>query len=202
MDANKFRALMGKVESGDYETGNVDASQLDRDPKQDSDYQSQDTGMQMEQYATAQPQQNSSGPFKNPNSKVPDFIKQAMAESAGNANVSGVLYKNINKSKMPDFIKQAMLDKPIDPHNPNTNLYNESAPPTPPQQPAHSKQRFNEQRSTQQFAGLTESQIREIVQDEMINFFANQFKTKLSESVERQVLDNLVDRGILKKKKK
>jgi len=182
IDVNRLKAMLGgakaimqKVESGNYETGNVD-----------------------------------------PRALTEDTIQQVASERGGGrpsqrpASNEG-MYKNLEKSKMPEAIKKAMLENPIPvPNSPNYTFaledvmdYEKDEKRVPPPKVPQRKAALTENRMQQheELVGLTESQVRDIVNDEMVNFLSKYFVKNLREETQKKVIQQLIKEGKLKVKK-
>ena len=170
------KKLMDKVESGDYETGHVDARALTEDGVQ---------GMMAEGVA----------PRRAQTSHAPAMIDNDM----------------ISKSRMPEAIKRAMIENPI----PQATMYGDTftledveqfardEKPFSPKTPVtkrNTQQPISENR-VQQMVGLSESQVRTIVKDEIIEFLTKYFTKSLSEDVQNKVIKQLLETGKIKVKK-
>jgi hypothetical protein len=178
------RAIMDKVESGNYETGHVDGRALNEDGIQ-----------QMMAEGITRPQ-----------------VQHAVAPQI---NANQPMYKNINSSKMPSVIKEAMMKSPIPQMTGPNHTFNyedvaDQVPPqrTPqfPQTPRTNPQPVYEQ---QQIGAnnngtftVSESALRAIVKDCLLEFMTQTFTQNLSEDVIKKTITTLVKEGKLNVKKK
>jgi len=178
------RAIMDKVESGNYETGHVDGRALNEDGIQ-----------QMMAEGITRPQ-----------------VQHAVAPQI---NANQPMYKNINSSKMPSVIKEAMMKSPIPQMTGPNHTFNyedvaDQVPPqrTPqfPQTPRTNPQPVYEQ---QQIGAnnngtftVSESALRAIVKDCLLEFMTQTFTQNLSEDVIKKTITTLVKEGKLNVKRK
>ena len=180
------RAIMNKVETGDYTTGNVDGRALNEDGVQ----QMMAEGITRPQVAVA-PQMQANQP----------------------------MYKNIDSSRMPAAIKEAMMKSPIPQGNGvnhTFNLEDVQAPQAPqqqrvaqqyPQTPRTNPQPVYEQQ--QPIGGnangtftVSESALRAIVNDMLLEFMTKTFAQSLSEDVIKKTIGTLIKEGKISVKKK
>lgn len=178
------RAIMDKVESGNYETGHVDGRALNEDGVQQM--MAEGITRPMVQHAVA-PQMNANQP----------------------------MYKNMNTSKMPSAIKEAMMQTPIPQMSGPSHTFNyedvaEHAPqqraPQFPSTPRTNPQPVYEQ---QQIGAnnngtftVSESALRAIVKDCLLEFMTQTFTQNLSEDVIKKTITTLVKEGKLNVKRK
>ena len=181
------RAIMNKVETGDYTTGNVDGRALNEDGVQ----QMMAEGITRPQVAVA-PQMQANQP----------------------------MYKNIDSSRMPAAIKEAMMKSPIPQGNGvnhTFNLEDVQAPQAPqqqrvaqqyPQTPRTNPQPVYEQQQQQVGANangtftVSESALRAIVNDMLLEFMTQTFTQNLSEDVIKKTIGTLIKEGKISVKKK
>lgn len=179
------KAIMNKVETGDYEVGNVDARALNEEGVQ----QMMAEGITRPQQAVA-PQMQAQQP----------------------------LYKNMNTSKMPAAIKEAMMKTPIPQmtgpnHTFNLEDVQENAPQQrAPQFPSTPKTQPRQQMvyEQQQPVGanpngtftVSESALRAIVKDVLLEFMTTTFTQNLSEDVIKKTITTLIKEGKINVKKK
>jgi hypothetical protein len=168
----KSRAVMKTVESGSYETGNVDGNALVQETV--------DT-LPSGQAPTASRHSNNAHQITESmidNSKLPDAIKQAMKNSpipqaTGPTHtftlddVQGLVEK---KLPIPSSKQKQVVRENIQPP-----IYEQSN-------------------------SLSENNIRLIVQEEMTKFFSGYFMKQITETIQKQTIKNLLDSGIIKKK--
>jgi len=178
------KAIMNKVETGDYTTGNVDARALSEDGVQEMMAE----GITRPQHAVA-PQMQSNQP----------------------------LYKNMATSKMPSAIKEAMMASPIPQGNGLNHTFNlEDVQPQQPQQ-YRAPQKYPSTPNTnpqpvyeQQGIGansngtftVSESALRAIVNDMLLDFMTKTFTQSLSEDVIKKTIGTLIKEGKISVKKK
>jgi hypothetical protein len=187
------KALMNKVESGNYEEGNV---HMDTSV----------TGSQLvegngQQQAAAQPRPNAT------NNVAPQIVN-------GKAH-----YKNMSTSKMPDNIKEAMMKNPMPAMSMPSNTFSLDDvsdlidKPMPqqmsnPQRPAP----LQEQRQTPQpiqhandSFTVSETALRGIIKDivkgELLDFMSETFAKQLSEQTIKKTINTLIKEGKIKTRK-
>lgn len=179
------KAIMNKVEAGDYESGHIDGRALSEEGVQE-----------MMAEGVTRPQK-SVGP---------------------NVNQNQPLYKNLNTSKMPDFIKDAMVKTPIPQASGPTHTFNledvqeeqaydrtpkypKNPKTTPNRQPVHESQVQVGANSNGSFT-VSETALRSIVKDILLEFMANTFTQNLSEEVIKKTINTLIKEGKIGVKKK
>jgi hypothetical protein len=171
------KKLMDKVESGDYETGHVDARALTEDGVQ---------GMMAEGVAPRRMQQtqtptvNEITPERIAASKMPDAIKKAMLENPIPQVTMGHTFT------LEDVAQFAKDEKPLP--LPKANAFKKP------------NQMVSEQ-SIHNMVGLTEAEVRVIVKDEMIEFLTKYFTKSLTEDVQNKVIKQLLEAGKIRVKK-
>lgn len=169
------KAIMNKVESGDYQTGNVDGETL---ALGDSLVEGNGDGGGNAVRNAAPQMVSGQAHYPNlENSKMPEAIKKAMMESP---------------------IPQASMAGPTFTLNDLDYEKDEKQVP-PPVTPKTNRTQMNESTN---LVGITENQIRTIVKDEMINFFTNYFAKTLAEDTQKKLIQQLLKEGKLSVKKK
>jgi hypothetical protein len=165
------KQVLKKVESGDYQTGNVDGRALNEEGINE---------MQAEgitRSSSTKPPVISENRLQN--SKMPDSIKKIMAErpiprgdglGAGNTNQLEGL--------------EELIDKPL-PH---------------PKTPQPKKRTMNENSNSSYSGGLNEEEIRAIFKEEIIEFMSTYFVKTISEQTRKTMLDQMLKEGLIKKK--
>lgn len=199
-DLNKLRgilggakALMNKVDSGDYETGNLS---LDTSV----------SGNQLVEGNGQMPQQQQYNGGENTTNVAPKVVN-------GQAQ-----YRNMETSKMPDFIKEAMKNQPIPQMNMQSSTFSledvqdlvEKPLPTQMKNPKRAPQPLQEQRQVQQNANdtFTVSEtalrgiIKDVVKDELLEFMSETFAKKLTEQAIKRTINTLIKEGKIQTKKK
>lgn len=105
-------------------------------------------------------------------------------------NGKGV-YKNGDKSKLPDVIKKAMIENPIPQLvTPNHTFTLDDVSPLVENSPK--PRQIQKSIKTSEMVGMSESQVRGIVQDEIIEFFAKYFTKTLTEDVQKKVIKEML----------
>jgi hypothetical protein len=174
----KSKALMNKVETGDYETGHVDARALTEDGVKDMMAE----GIAPRMHSQPQAQQQAITPERIAQSRMPEAIKRAMLE---NPIPQPVMNHTFTLDDVADF---AQDDKPM-PY-PKANNYRKTAPAQPIME-----------NMVQGMVGLNETQVRTIVKDEIIEFLTKYFTKSLTEDVQNKVIKQLLETGKIKVKK-
>lgn len=180
------KAIMNKVETGDYETGSVDPRALS------------ESGVQ---------------------EMMAEGITRPQQAVAPNMQANQPLYKNMETSKMPAAIKEAMMKTPIPQGNGINHTFNledvqpqqqvqQRAPQKYPSTPKTNPQPVYEQQ--QQTIGanangtftVSESALRAIVNDMLLEFMTKTFAQSLSEDVIKKTIGTLIKEGKISVKKK
>ena len=183
---NGAKNIMNKVESGDYSTGNVDGRAL-----------TEDGVNQMMAEGITRPQ-NAVAPQMQPNQPM---------------------YKNMDSSKMPSAIKEAMMQTPIPQmtnHNHTFALEDvqeqpvgkplvsakqyPTAPQTNPQQQQYQQQPMGA--NTNGTFTVSESGLKAMMNDMLLEFMTKTFVENLSEDVIKKTLNTLIKEGKVGIKKK
>ena len=178
------KALMNKVETGDYTTGNIDSRALSEDGVQE-----------MMAEGVTRPSQ-AVAPQVQPNQP---------------------LYKNMATSKMPAAIKEAMMKTPIQQGTGINHTFNledvqpqqpvqQRAPQKYPSTPSTNPQPVYEQQqigaNTNGTFTVSESALRAIVNDMLLDFMTKTFTQSLSEDVIKKTIGTLIKEGKISVKKK
>ena len=173
------RQIMQKVESGDYETGHVDARALTEDGVQGM--MSEGVAPQRLQARPAAAPAASITPERIAQSKMPDAIKRAMLENPIPQATMGTSFA------LEDVMDFAKDEKPFAPRTPNPVRKQTTQPIT--------------ENRIQSMVGLNESEVRAIVKDEIIEFLTKYFTKSLTEDVQGKVIKQLLESGKIKVKK-
>ncbi len=180
------KAIMNKVETGDYTTGNVDGRALNED------------GVQQ---------------------MMAEGITRPQTSVAPQMQANQPLYKNMETSKMPSAIKEAMMATPIPQGNGVNHTFNledvqpqaqqvqQRAPQQYPSTPRTNPQPVYEQQQPIGANGngtftVSESALRAIVQDMLLEFMTQTFTQNLSEDVIKKTIGTLIKEGKINVKKK
>jgi hypothetical protein len=178
------KAIMDKVETGDYETGNVDGRALNEEGVQ----QMMAEGITRPQTAVAPQMQPSQPLYKNmETSKMPDAIKEAMMATPI-PQVNGMMGHTFNLEDVQDQMPQTKR-APQFPQTPKTNP-----------QPVYEQQQIG-QNPNGTFT-VSEAALRGIVKDVLLEFMANTFTQNLSEEVVKKTIQSLIKEGKIGVKKK
>jgi len=178
------RALMNKVETGDYTTGNIDSRALSEDGVQEM---------------------------------MAEGVTRPAQAVAPQIQANQPLYKNMATSKMPSAIKEAMLKTPIPQGNGLNHTFNledvqpqqqvqQRAPQKYPSTPVTNPQPVYEQQqigaNTNGTFTVSESALRAIVNDMLLDFMTKTFTQSLSEDVIKKTIGTLIKEGKISVKKK
>lgn len=180
------KAIMNKVETGDYETGSVDPRALSEDGVQEM---------------------------------MAEGITRPQQSVAPNMQANQPLYKNMESSKMPTAIKEAMMKNPIPQGNGLNHTFNleDVQPQAQQQQQQQAPQKYPstpntnpQQQVQQQTIGandngtftVSESALRAIVNDMLLEFMTKTFAQSLSEDVIKKTIGTLIKEGKISVKKK
>jgi hypothetical protein len=165
------RNLMRKVETGDYETGNID-----------------------------------------PRGLTEEGVSQLQAEGVtrpANQNGGGYAYKNMESSKMPQAIKNAMIENQIPQiNNPLSHTFSLDDVSEIIEPPQSSSPYFAQQNggtrvnNGEKMFTISESELRSIIQSELLNFMTNTFVTSLNEETIKKTIGTLLKEGKITTKKK
>lgn len=183
VDINRLKGILGgakklmqKVESGDYETGHVDARALTEDGVQKMMSEGISPDRMQQRQTQVMPEIT---PDRIAKSKLPEAIKQAMIN---NPIPQATMGHTFTLDDVNDF---AADEKPFTPRTPTTRK---------------AAQPISESR-IQGMVGLTEAEVRTIVKDEMIEFLTKYFTKSLSEDVQNKVIKQLLEAGKIRVKK-
>ena len=179
------KAIMNKVETGDYTTGNVDGRALNED------------GVQQ---------------------MMAEGITRPQTSVAPQMQANQPLYKNMESSNMPAAIKEAMMQTPIPQGNGVSHTFNLEDVQAPQQQQQRAPQQYPTAPKTnpqpvyeqQQPVGsnangtftVSESALRAIVNDMLLEFMTKTFAQSLSEDVIKKTIGTLIKEGKINVKKK
>ena len=183
------RSIMHKVESGDYETGNVDSRLISEDRMKEAVESGEEP----------------------PTRRMPKMKED------GTMDTPVITEERIKKSKLPDSIKKLMLDKPI-PQPTFTNTFsledvNGLIDDEKYEKPLTNKGVVSKQKVSVKpniiketyrqstGDGLTEADVRKICNEQMIEFLATYFTKSLTEEVQRKVVNQLLETGKIRVKK-
>lgn len=191
IDVNRLKHILGgakilmeKVESGDYETGNIDSRALNEDGVQQM--MAEGVTRPQAQQAVA-PQINANQPlYRNMNtSKMPSAIKEAMMKTP------------IPQMTGPNhtFNIEDVVDQPIPQRKPQFP----STPRTNPQ-PVYEQQQIGANNNGT--FTVSETVLRSIVKDMFLEFMTQTFTQNLSEEVIKKTITTLIKEGKLNVKRK
>lgn len=180
------KAVMNKVETGDYETGNVTL-----DTSIDGTQLVEGTGY-------------SHAPAQMPNQSVAPQIRNGQP-----------VYKNMETSKMPDFIKKAMADNPIPQLSGPNHTFNledvadlvqrpQRQPMRQPQPQQPRRQQVAETYQPNDTFTVSESTLVRIVEDivekKLLSFMNETYNKNLTEQAIKKTINTLIKEGKIKTK--
>ena len=178
------KAVMNKVETGDYETGNVTL----------------DTSVDGTQLVEGAGYSNAPMPVQN----------QTAAPQIRNGQA---VFKNMETSKMPDFIKKAMAENPIPQLSGPNHTFNlddvselvqrpQRQPVRQPQQPM--RQQVAENYQPNDTFTVSESTLVRIVEDivekKLLSFMNESYNKNLTEQAIKKTINTLIKEGKIKTK--
>jgi hypothetical protein len=173
----KAKAVMNTVDTGSYQTGNVNGSALVQDT---SNYvESQNVPVENRATSIGDPSRQMRQPSKETimNSKMPDSIKKAMME---NPIAQPTMNHTFNLDDVSDLI-----DKPM------------PAPQARPQQRVNENVVHNQANDT---FTVSESALRGIIKDVLIEYLASDYQRQLSEGVIKKTINTLIKEGKIRTK--
>lgn len=194
IDTNRLKAMLGgakkimnKVETGDYNTGNVNGESLSM-------------GDQLVENVPAG------------NQPTGNYQPKSVAPKTKNGKAN---YPNYEKSKMPEYIKKAMMEQPIPQINGMPQSFtldevmdydqDEKEVP-PPVSKSNRKQNINENYKSQlndkQIRQIIREEMSSIVKEEMIEFFTKYFAKSLAEDTQKKLIQHLIKEGKISVNKK
>lgn len=167
------KKIMGKVETGNYETGNVDGRALTEDGVK----QLQAEGVRR---PMAQGQQQHYDDSRIQNSRLPESVKKAMRE---------------NPIPQPTGLNHTFtLDDVYD-------IADEKPMPAPQARKQMAQENY-QQPAQQNFGGYSENVLRAMIKDVLIEYLSNEYSKNLTESVIKQTISTLINEGKINVKKK
>jgi hypothetical protein len=166
------KKIMGKVETGNYETGHVDGRALTEEGVRELQAEGVRRPIsQGQQYVDSSRIQNS---------RLPESIKKAMIENPI-AQPTG-LHHTFNLEDVSDM----EYEKPMP--NPSTR------------QPM--RENVNYQQPQQGFGGYSENVLKAMIKDVLIEYLSNEYSKNLTESVIKQTISTLLSEGKITTKKR
>lgn len=180
----KAKSVMKATESGNYSTGNIDASRL-----------VQDTNNYVTESHVPQgmiPQ----GGYGDPARPIGAYDEQT-----------------IMNSRLPESIKKAMLENPIAmPNNPIGHTFNledvahlmEDKPMPPPSAPRNRQvvsENRNNYSNNSDMITISKSQLKDVVKDVLIEYLTNEYSKNLTENTIKKTINTLIKEGKISTKK-
>jgi hypothetical protein len=176
------RALMNKVESGDYETGHVDPRAL-----------TEDGVKKLQSEGVVRPEQQ----------------YQAQQQAS---NTVGYTEEQVRNSHLPEAIKQAMINRPIQQMNGLNHTFNlddvsdlsEGKPMGLPKlrQPTKAPQRVNESRSNDNMLTISREDLDAMIDVRLLEFFTQTYNKMIIEDTIKKTMSMLIKEGKITVKKK
>jgi hypothetical protein len=179
IDVNRLKGILGnakkvmnKVETGNYETGNVDGRAL-----------TEDGIKQLKSEGVKRPMAQSQQLYDDSrieNSRLPESVKKAMRENPIPQPTG------LNHTFTIDDIYDIADEKPMPPPQPRKQMVQENY-----QQPTQ-----------QNFGGYNENALRGMIKDVLIEYLSNEYSKNLTETVIKQTISTLINEGKINVKKK
>ena len=181
---SKAKSVMKATESGNYSTGNIDATRL----VQDTD------NYVTEAYAPQDAIQQTS--YGDPARPIGTYNEQT-----------------IMNSRLPESVKRAMLENPIAvPNNPIGHTFNledvahlmEDKPMPPPSTPRTKQvvsENHNNYSNNSDMVTISKSQLKDVVKDVLIEYLANEYSKNLTENTIKKTINTLIKEGKISTKK-
>ena len=168
------KSIMNKVNTGNYETGNVDGNAL----VQSTDGYVNEGSNTMQ--STANSMGNAARQMKQPNKEA------------------------IMNSKMPESIKKAMLENPIAQpkmgHTFNLDDVSDLIDEKPMPAPTSKVQNVNENIRSNNTFNVTEDSLRDMIKDVLIEYLAGDYQKTITEGVIKKTINTLIKEGKIKTK--
>ena len=179
----KAKSVMKATESGNYSTGNIDATRL----VQDTD-----------NYVTE--------------SHVPQGAIQQNVYGDPTRPIGTYNEQSIMNSKLPESIKKAMLENPIAiPNNPLGHTFNledvahlmEDKPMPPPTSKGKTivNETYNNHSSNNDMITISKSQLKDVIKDVLIEYLTNEYSKNLTENTIKKTINTLIKEGKISTKK-
>jgi len=168
------KAVMQKVNSNNFSTGNIDPRALTEDGVRE--LQSEGVTRQ----TTSSPVQYTNETVMN--SKLPDAIKQAMIN-----NPIPQLTGLNHSFTLDDVIDHEQFEKPL---------------PRPKIQQNNTRPRINESTNNSDLITISKSQLNELINENLLNFFAKSYNKMLTEETVKKTITTLIKEGKIIPKKK
>ena len=179
MDLNKLKGILGnaknimnKVETGNYQTGNVDGRAL-----------TEDGVAQLQAEGVRRPATNGMANINESlidNSRLPESVKKAMKENPIQQPMG------VNHTFSLDDVYDIADEKPMPIPQARQKMVQESY-----QQPTQ-----------QNFGGYSENVLRAMMKDVLIEYLVNDYSKNLTEAVIKQTISTLLNEGKITTKKK
>lgn len=179
IDLNKLKGILGnakkvmnKVETGNYQSGNIDGRAL-----------TEDGVAQLQAEGVRRPAANAPHKINESaidNSRLPESIKKAMKENPIPQPMG------INHTFSLDDIYDIADEKPM---------------PTPQARPKITQENY-QQPVQQNFGGYSENVLRAMMKDVLIEFLSNEYTKNLTEEVIKQTITTLIKEGKITTKKR
>jgi len=186
------KAIMNKVETGDYTTGNVDSRALNEDGIQQM--MAEGITRPQAQHAVAPQIQPNQPMYKNmATSKMPSAIKEAMMQSPI-PQMAGPQGHTFNLEDVQDVVQPQYQKPPQFPSTPKTSP-----------QPVYEQQQQQQQQMGANGNGtftVSESALRAIVKDMLLEFMTQTFTQNLSEETVKKTIQTLLKEGKINVKRK
>lgn len=168
------KAVMNKVDSGNYQTGNVDATSLVQDTSNFVNEGNMNTNAQSMGNPTRQPKNISNENIMN--SRLPDAIKKSFSEKKIQTPGTSAAF---SLDDMGDLLQEKPMPVPSVPKN-----------------------SINEQSmmNNQPTYSFNETELRSIIKDVLIEYLATDYTKNLTEGVIKKTINTLIKEGKVKTK--
>lgn len=181
------KAIMNKVETGDYEVGHIDARALNEEGVQEMMAE----GITRPQMQAVAPQMQANQPlYKNINTtKMPSAIKEMMMKNP------------IPQMQTPNHTFNLEDVQEVAQQHVQAQKYPSTPQTSPNRQVVYEQQQYIGANPNGTFT-VSESALRAIIKDELFNFMTNTFTKNLSEDVIKKTISTLLKEGKITAKKK
>jgi hypothetical protein len=177
----KAKNIMKAAESGNYQTGNIDASKLVQDTNN----------------------------YVNESNVSQDMIQHSYGDAT--RAIGSYDEQTIMNSKLPESVKRAMLENPINlPNNPISHTFNledvshlmEDKPMPPPTSRGRAvvNETYNNN-SNNDMITISKSQLKDVVKDVLIEYLSNEYSKNLTENTIKKTINTLIKEGKINTKK-
>jgi hypothetical protein len=174
--------IMNKVNTGNFQTGNVDSTALVQDTS--NFVQGNNVPAENQVSSMGNPARQMSAPNAEAirNSKMPDAVKKAMLE---NPIAQPTINHTFNLDDVSDLIDEKPMPAPSAPRTQTNRVMNE-------QMVGHNNDKFT----------VSESALRGIIKDVLVEYLAADYSKNLTEGVIKKTINTLIKEGKIKTTRK